>query len=743
MSLQTLDRVLSKTTDRSVGDLIATYGSNVQRLKMDAAAGKIDPTKAVMAMMAIQRIVAANTQPPPGTTVAQDTGIAPPPQQMGMNAITPSVTPVAPAAQQQPPMRMAYGGQVAVSNNQVPSPAMERGLSGLPVPDNMFDYAEGGMIAFGDGGDVKRFQPGGLSALPSSIDELKNLLNSLVRSGNVQQLDELLGKIPASDPRHAQIKQAADAARLATAYTPPSMQARSVPNPMAAGFTPPPMQGAAAPPIPGTITPDPMKEAYEKFVGRSKTIGLSALKTLGLGIPGAALEYLTGTNPSDPAAVGRRMLPAGGPSLFALTDEAAKRVISNLLPTKEGKKGEKEKDEKGRLSAAEFYKNLSPEAQKALDLSLDAAVEAAKRNKSTEAPATTPTAPIAPTAPTAPRQEERRGPALSPTVPALPYIGSGETGDFTASPEERARNLVNMSGLPKIEALTDEQALQRIKDIEAKSGVDPDFFKKIQGRINTMREEAKTDKKEAANLRIVEAGLGILGGTSPYAFVNIGKGASEAVKGFGQDLKEYQKARRELDKAEMDLTSAEQNAARTKSNTAINLVERRQEQVNAAKTKEAELYTSGVKAFADLGEQAKGRLSRENIAMAQLQASRDETIARIAQSDRQIAESRAARLEAAGIAADQRFLDGLTKAENNAAKPYDARIETIQKALSNPAVAITPDFVKEQKAEINNLIQQREAAVTLAQNRYMKSSASGRPTKSNKFPGFVDLTGKQ
>ncbi|NDG31071.1 hypothetical protein EB118_13515, partial [bacterium] len=131
MSLQTLDKVLSKTTDRSVGDLIATYGSNVQRLKMDAATGKIDPTKAVMAMMAIQRIVAANTQPPSGTTVAQDTGIAPPPQQMGMNAITPSVTPVASAAPQQPPIRMAYGGQVAVSNNQVPSPAMERGLSGL------------------------------------------------------------------------------------------------------------------------------------------------------------------------------------------------------------------------------------------------------------------------------------------------------------------------------------------------------------------------------------------------------------------------------------------------------------------------------------------------------------------------------------------------------------------------------------------------------------------------------------
>ena len=147
MSLRTLEKAVNRTADRTVGDIVATYGSNVQRLKMDAAAGKIDPTTALMAMMTIQRIVAANTQPPSGTTVAQDTGMAPPPQPMGMSAMAP-----------QAPVGMAYGGQVAVSNNQVPSPAMERGISGLPVPDNMFDYADGGMIAFAGGGDVQRFQ---------------------------------------------------------------------------------------------------------------------------------------------------------------------------------------------------------------------------------------------------------------------------------------------------------------------------------------------------------------------------------------------------------------------------------------------------------------------------------------------------------------------------------------------------------------------------------------------------------
>ena len=160
MSLRTLEKAVNRTADRTVGDIVATYGSNVQRLKMDAAAGKIDPTTALMAMMTIQRIVAANTQPPSGTTVAQDTGMAPPPQ--------PMMPP--PAAPQQAPVGMAYGGQVAVSNNQVPSPAMERGISGLPVPDNMFDYADGGMVAFAGGGDVQRFAPGGQMELFPELD---------------------------------------------------------------------------------------------------------------------------------------------------------------------------------------------------------------------------------------------------------------------------------------------------------------------------------------------------------------------------------------------------------------------------------------------------------------------------------------------------------------------------------------------------------------------------------------------
>jgi hypothetical protein len=288
-----------------------------------------------------------------------------------------------------------------------------------------------------------------------------------------------------------------------------------------------------------------------------------------------------------------------------------------------------------------------------------------------------------------------------------------------------------VAGLPKPEALTDEAALERIKTIEEKSGVDPKFFEKIQSRIDTMREEAKTDKKEAANMRLLEAGLGILGGSSPYAFVNIGKGASEAVKGFGQDLKDYQKARRELDKSEMELKSAEQTAARTKSATALSMVERRQDKVDAAKTKEAELYSTAVNSFYNLDEKARSRTSGENIAMAQLQARRDEVKAQLAQSDRRIAEEREARLEAKGLLADQKYVEGLTRAEKAATDSYDARIKAVETAMSNQTAALTPDFLTSQQNKLDQLIAQRAAAAKLARERYINDYRTGRPSQNN------------
>ena len=124
MSIAELERRLDKVTDPSVGELITRYGTNLNKLKMDTAQGKIDPTKALMAKMAIDRIVAANTQPPAQGSVFQE-------QMAGLPAV---------------PMRpdmfqgMAGGGIVAMANgglnsqflNEVGLTEADFGLRGSP-----------------------------------------------------------------------------------------------------------------------------------------------------------------------------------------------------------------------------------------------------------------------------------------------------------------------------------------------------------------------------------------------------------------------------------------------------------------------------------------------------------------------------------------------------------------------------------------------------------------------------------
>lgn len=115
MSIADLERRLDKVADPSVGTLIARYGTNVEKLKQDAAQGKVDPDKALMAKMAIDRIVAANIQPPSQGSVYQE--------------------------------------------NMTPKPAIQQGLAAVPTDPRMFQgMAGGGIVAMAGGGDVQRFQ---------------------------------------------------------------------------------------------------------------------------------------------------------------------------------------------------------------------------------------------------------------------------------------------------------------------------------------------------------------------------------------------------------------------------------------------------------------------------------------------------------------------------------------------------------------------------------------------------------
>lgn len=63
------------------------------------------------------------------------------------------------------------------------------------------------------------------------------------------------------------------------------------------------------------------------------------------------------------------------------------------------------------------------------------------------------------------------------------------------------------------------------------------IFADYEKMLMDEREAAKGARDEAKWARLMEAGLNIMGGESPYAFSNIGKGAAAAARGYGEDVK--------------------------------------------------------------------------------------------------------------------------------------------------------------------------------------------------------------
>ncbi len=557
MSLQTLDKVLNKTSDRSVGDLVAVYGSNIQKLKMDAATGKIDPTKAVMAMMTIQRIVAANTQPPPNTTVAQDVGIAPPPQ--------PMMPP--PAAPQQAPVQMAYGGQVAISNNQVPSPAMERGLDGIPVPDNMFDYAGGGMVAFADGGDVKRFQNTGAVKLPYGATSSVGVNPVFPSGGSGLSYGSGMNPTGASSmrmPPTFDYRMAASRPGLAAVLQDPLSRI----NPT--GFKQFSEQISKLAPHLDEVA---LEKLYQQTAG-SVSKAVNVLKGLGtgLGIAGASMvvEEATGMSPEQQMVRGIR---ATNPIMGAMMSGLERLGIVNPVPT-EAQKVAKEAAAQpipGRERGQEGYVvppvvEASPKDTKAEEKArVDTAVSEARRIMG------------------APRiaeiaEPKRMNVPQEKDIEVETEAARGLAGRLVPMPADADKSL--------------DQILKSDRETLAKQGYDFDMIKNMVAETRAEREKIPAQRKEAANLRLLEAGLAIMGGSSPYAFVNIGKGASEAAKGFNEDMKEFRKLDREYRKELQQLQSMQNQETLMLTTEGKKRYERIQDKVEQTKLKRAEVAFS-------------------------------------------------------------------------------------------------------------------------------------------------------
>lgn len=214
---------------------LATKYSKPQLAQM-AQNGLIDPTKAVMAGMMIDRI-ASQAMQAPQSTVAQDVMAPPAPQspQMGM---------------QQPPQ-----GQP-----QQPAPA---GVAGIPAP-NMESMAGGGIVAFNDGGDVPGYAGGGLGTMLGG--------SGFVPGGEDQRTLQRMQEVQAQSEAENQARIQAIRTKIAqgVVLSPSEQQVASMMK-LSANAAPTP-QSTPTSPFP-LSTPNEMLARRQQGVGSAPAVG--------------------------------------------------------------------------------------------------------------------------------------------------------------------------------------------------------------------------------------------------------------------------------------------------------------------------------------------------------------------------------------------------------------------------------------------------------------------------------------
>ena len=292
---------------------------------------------------------------------------------------------------------------------------------------------------------------------------------------------------------------------------------------------------------------DPQGNVFDRLSGQQVSSGASGSQSRALTVVEPPKATPTFSGPPDLDEVARR----AGRFLFNLGTIGARRTIpGQILKAQDLGTGEAEY-----LEGLKRLRDMGYTDQQMQEMSEATRKQLLDQKKKTPAqttPAPTPTG----TAPAAPPPPQAKDTGATSGIAALPSPPSFES---TAAEAERIASKL----FPKqtVVVPTAKEAVQQEKAYLTEAGFDPNLYK---NQIAAIRKEAEGDKsmrQDAINMRLLEAGLGILGGESPYAFVNIGKGASPALKGFQEDIKEIKKLERDRNKEILALQTAENQVA--------------------------------------------------------------------------------------------------------------------------------------------------------------------------------------
>ena len=158
------------------------------------------------------------------------------------------------------------------------------------------------------------------------------------------------------------------------------------------------------------------------------------------------------------------------------------------------------------------------------------------------------------------------------TMPATPVTKPSNepdvklTGDAAQNAAKQPFQGVGFDGSFYDKMLKKEKTLQELSDeYKAVLGTDPTLAGR-QEKLAKMEARAKRMEDMAPGMAMLEAGLGIAAGTSPFALANIGKGAMAGVKSYGDaqnKLADLEEKRFALDTELARQQRAEQMAAIT------------------------------------------------------------------------------------------------------------------------------------------------------------------------------------
>lgn len=151
-----------------------------------------------------------------------------------------------------------------------------------------------------------------------------------------------------------------------------------------------------------------------------------------------------------------------------------------------------------------------------------------------------------------------------------------------------------------------EDALARRKRMLKEAGVSEDPFAKDRAANAAMKEQLGKDREKAFNMALIEAGLGIMGGTSPHFAQNLAQ-AKGAIGSYAKSMKDIKADEKEFAKIDRDMRKAEDAMRRGDVDKALEYED---------KAKQREIQLRGVQAQ----ERAASKPSSVNEILAALQS---------------------------------------------------------------------------------------------------------------------------